>query len=83
MGAEIEQIPEKAKTTFTKVLAAIGCGFYSYSINLVEATFALFTKLYKAFQSDQKILEHGLKWFLNINNAQMGVDENVKNMLDI
>jgi len=39
----MEQLPDSAKQTFAKVMAAIGCGFFSYNIELVYMTFTLFT----------------------------------------
>ena len=49
MASEIEQIPANARQTFRKVLAALGCGFYSYNLKLVESAFELFIKLFKEF----------------------------------
>ena len=64
---EMEQLPESAVKTFVKVMAAIGCGFFSYHIELVYMSFALFTQLFEQFKSEKsfKVHEQALKWFLS------------------
>lgn len=51
---EMVQLPQSAKQTFVKVMAAIGCGFFSYHIELVYMTFSLFTQLFEQFQSEER-----------------------------
>jgi hypothetical protein len=51
---EMEQLPDSAKQTFVKVMAAIGCGFFSYNIELVYMTFSLFTQLFDRFQASSE-----------------------------
>lgn len=46
---EMEQLPASAKQTFVKVMAAVGCGFFSSNIELVQMTFAFFTELFQRF----------------------------------
>ena len=36
---EHKQLPQSASQTFSKVMAALGCGFYSYSFDVTNITF--------------------------------------------
>ena len=51
LNLELAQLPQSAQQTFIKVMAAIGCGFFSYNIELVYMSFSLFTQLYQLFQA--------------------------------
>ena len=63
----MEQLPESARQTFTKVMAAVGCGFFSYNSDLVFITFTFFTDLYEKFQkgTSEKTVEQAVSWFLS------------------
>ena len=59
-------------------MTAIGCGFFSYNVELVYMTFNLFTQLFDKLQQDagmngsqeSPVLEQALKWFLSQSPAQ-------------
>jgi len=57
-------LPDSAKQTFVKVMAAIGCGFYSNDGELVSKTFALFNSLFTRLRFDSEVHEQAMKWFL-------------------
>ena len=64
LTCELQQLPESAKQTFVKVMAAIGCGFYSYDGLLVTKTFDLFKYLFTLLRTDDAVNEQAMKWFL-------------------
>ena len=74
---EIQQLPQSAPQTFVKVMAAIGCGFFSYHSELVYMTFALFTQLFERFQTEGEdiILQQALKWFLSSAPPALGQND--------
>ena len=63
----MEQLPQSAVKTFVKVMAAIGCGFFSYHIELVYMSFTFFSQLFEQFKTEKsiKVHEQALKWFLS------------------
>jgi len=61
---ELEQLPASARQTFVRVMAAIGCGFFSYNSELVFLTFSLFTRLFGQLKARDDVHALALKWFL-------------------
>jgi len=66
---ESEQFPDTAKLTFVKVLASLGCGFYSYNLEVCEMTFQLFIGLFREFTESRVMFEQALKWFLHLESS--------------
>lgn len=49
---EAKQLPNSAPQTFSKVMAAMGCGFYSYSSEVVRLTYELFINLFEELMKE-------------------------------
>jgi len=61
---EAKQLPQTARQTFFKVMAALGCGFYSYNHDVVLSTFKLVHLLFEEFLQEPEMQATTMKWFL-------------------
>jgi hypothetical protein len=69
---EAKQLPTTAKQTFMKVMAAIACGFYSNSYDVVKMTFSLFCALFEEFLQEAELQTVAMKWFFMNQTPQDG-----------
>lgn len=70
---EAKQLPATARQTFYKVMAALGCGYYSYSYDVVAATCSLMHALFEEFCQEAELQPVSMKWFLMNSTPEDGV----------
>lgn len=78
---EAKQLPDSAPQTFLKVMAALGCGFYSYSSDVVCLTYELFIRLFDELLKEPELQKTAMKWFLMAQNADESCPGGLKLMV--